>query len=123
MFCISQQYVQFTENLRLRRRSFDQLKSRIEQRSTSVSSDDASPSECITSEQLAYVKSRWSGVCDRRRLWLRKLDSDLPGLLGQIGDWLCRAEDQLRAMPGDECDSAGNAVNRVQQQLADISVR
>jgi len=96
----------------------------VEQRLTSASSSNAVPLDCITSEKLAHLKSRWSYTCDQTHLWLRKLDNSLPDHLGQIGDWLCRAEEQLRAMPpADEHDSPASAVKSVQQQLADISVR
>lgn len=123
LFCILQQYLRFTEDLRLRRRAFDRLKMCAEQRLTVASSGDAIPLECITSEKMAYVKSRWSCTCDRTHLWLRKLDTSLPGDVRQIGDWLCRAEKRLREMPADEYDSPDTAVKGIQQQLADISVR
>jgi len=89
----------------------------------SASSDDAVTSDCITKEQLMYLKNRWSCTRDQMHLWLWKLDSSLPGFLGQISDWLCHAEEQIRAMPCDEYDSPSNAVNGIQQQLADISVK
>jgi len=118
-----QHYLQFIEEVRLRRRVYDWLRVRVEQRLMSSSSDDAVPPDCITSEKLAYLKNHWSCTCDRMRLWLRKLDNSLPGVLGQIGDWLCRAEEQLRAMPSDEYDSLDSAVEGIQQQLVDISVK
>jgi len=89
----------------------------------SASNDDAESSECVTHDKLLYLKNRWSCMCDRMHLWLQKLNSSLPGVLGQIGDWLCRSEECLRAMPSVEYDSPSSAVKGIQQQLADISVK
>ena len=90
---------------------------------TSASSDDAMPSDCITNDELMHLKNRWSCVRNRMRLWLRKLDSSLPGILGEIADWLFHAEECLRTMPHDEYDSPSSALKGIQQQLADISVK
>jgi len=95
---------------------------RVEQRLMSVSSDDTASSECITDEMLTFVKSRWSCMCGQKRLWLQKLHCSQPGQLGQIGDWLCDAEQRLRSMTLDEDDSPASAMNEIQQQLADILV-
>jgi len=103
---------------------FNQLTMRVEQRMMSSSGgSDAVPCECITNEKLVYLKNRWSCTCDRMHLWLQKLDSSLPGVLRQIGDWLCRAEEQLQTMPSDEYDSPDSAVKGIQRQLSVILVK
>ena len=88
-----------------------------------MSSGDVQPSECITTEQLVYVKQRWNSMYDQTCLWQWKLVSSLPGDLGLVGDWLCHAERQLQAVLASADDTPAAAVKGIQQQLADISVR
>ena len=51
----------------------------------------------ITEDKWTYFTQRWNYVTARTRVWQWKLDSSLPGRLGQIGDWLYRAEEMLDA--------------------------
>ena len=49
----------------------------------------------ITEDNWTYIQQRWKYVSAQTRMWQWKLDSNLPGRLGQIGDWLNRAEEML----------------------------
>lgn len=51
----------------------------------------------VTEDQWGALKQNWTYVSQRTRLWHWKLDSALPGRLGQIGDWLYRSEETLEA--------------------------
>jgi len=101
---------------------FERLKVCVEERMMSASNSDSVSSDCITNDKVAYLKNRLMCTRDRARLWLRKLNTSLPGHLGQIGDWLCHAEKRLREIPSDGYDSPGSAVKSIQQHLADLSV-
>lgn len=49
----------------------------------------------LSDEKWTSLSNRWNQICARTRVWRWKLDSNLPARLGQIGDWLYRAEELL----------------------------
>ncbi|KAL8590280.1 hypothetical protein ACOMHN_006396 [Nucella lapillus] len=49
----------------------------------------------LTAQDWEALDSRWKEVEDETRRWLLKLDSHLPGKLGQFGQWLYEAEMKL----------------------------
>lgn len=59
----------------------------------------------VTAKQLLKVsesswtelQQKWTKVTDLTRLWQRKLDSNLPGQLGEIGKWIHLVELLLEA--------------------------
>ncbi|BFZ08024.1 hypothetical protein BsWGS_11063 [Bradybaena similaris] len=49
----------------------------------------------LTSVEWENLEARWHEVDKQVKLWLRKLDSFLPGKLGKLGHWLYTAEEML----------------------------
>ena len=46
----------------------------------------------LTEDKWTYLQQRWDYVSQQTKLWLWKLDSGLPGRMGQIAQWLHRGE-------------------------------
>ena len=80
-----QHFRAFQDDLRLRCAIYDRMKLRADMKKLFV----------VTDEQWAVLQHNWTHVSQRMRLWHWKLDSALPGRLGQIGDWLYRNEESL----------------------------
>ena len=76
----------FTEDLRLRCQVYERLKIKA----------DTKTFLAVTAEKWTYISQRWKYTTSRLRVWQWKLDNNLPGRVGFIGDWLFRAEDLLR---------------------------
>lgn len=51
----------------------------------------------VTMEKWTVVKQKWMHINQQTRIWQWKLDSNLPGQLGHIGDWLYRAEEMVES--------------------------
>ena len=75
----------FREELRLKTEIYERFRRKAETKSLLT----------VTEDKWVYVAQRWSYVTSRTRLWQWKLDNNLPGRLGQLGDWLYRAEELL----------------------------
>ena len=58
----------------------------------------------------------------RAQHWQWKLDSSLPGRLGEIGDWLYRAEDRLQMPHKYDAEDAQASVNMLMKQINDHKV-
>lgn|SRR6218665_1480844 len=70
----------------------------------------------LTHENWTSLINRWSRMTSRTRVWRWKLDSNLPGRLGHIGDWLYRAEELLE---NEEyyVDSADQTARNIRRKL------
>ena len=85
--CLLQQYLAFTEDLRLRCKVYERFQIQAREQNFLV----------ITEDKWTMLNQRWSYVTQRTRVWQWKLDSNLPGRLGHIGDWLYRAEEMVES--------------------------
>ena len=100
--CIFQQYLSFKEELRVHVDIYERFKSKAESQTFLVLSED----------KWTYLQHRWSYVTSQVHVWQWKLDSNLPGRLGQIGDWLYRAEELLNfeAKPSDHHEESADQI-------------
>ena len=107
MYFSLQQYLEFREELTLKYDVYEAFRKK----------HDAGSLLIIKEDKWTYLCQRWSYVKARTRVWQWKLDSNLPGRLGQIGDWLYRGEEML---DGELTFTDQQAENRdmVQQRLA-----
>ena len=56
---------------------------------------DAKILKSISADVWHHLRKRWTSTEQQTRVWLWKLDSNLPDRLGHLGDWLYRAEELL----------------------------
>lgn len=82
-----QQYMTFTEELKTKTKMYERLEKH--------GNDDSFLT--LTQEKWTVVRQRWTLVTQQTRIWQWKLDSNLPGQLGYIGDWLYRAEEMVES--------------------------
>ena len=47
----------------------------------------------LTNDKWSTLQQRWHYVTTKTKIWLWRLDKCLPGRLGDVGDWLYKAED------------------------------
>jgi hypothetical protein len=115
-------YVKFTEDMRLRFRVFERIRVRVESRDSQAA--NGAPSDVVTVEKFVHIQQRWTYTSDRTRVWLWKLDSSLPGRVGQIGDWLYRAEERVGDVSAQDHSALAPAaaVDVLQQQIDEMKV-
>jgi nesprin-1 len=115
-------YVKFTEDMRLRFRVLERIRIKVESRDSQTAGD--ATSDVVTVEKLVYVQQRWTYTSNRTRVWLWKLDSSLPGRVGQIGDWLYRAEEKVGEVAAQDHSilAPAAAVDNIQQQMDEMKV-
>lgn len=106
-----QQYLAFQEDLRLRCDVYERFRIKGESKTLLV----------ITEDKWTYLQQRWSYVSQQTRVWQWKLDSNLPGRLGQMGDWLYRAEEMVQTEI-NYADKHEDTVENIQTKLEDIGV-
>ena len=104
--------MKFNEKLTLKCEVYNRLK---------VKSEQGTPFLVITEQRWQTLQQKWSYVSAQTRVWQWKLDNSLPGRLGQIGDWLYRAEDRLNK-PHAVDDDAQRCVNMLITQIDDHKV-
>ena len=113
---MTQQFLQFSEDLRLRCRVYDRLRVKVESRQ-----DDSAV--VVTVEKWTCLQQRWNHTTARTRVWLWKLDNSLPGRVGRIGDWLYRSEELLAGLGFlDQRLSPDEAAKAVNEQLKSLEV-
>ena len=114
-----QMYLRFTEDLRLRARVYERLRVQVDSEASGNSRSDV-----VTVEKFVNIQQRWTYTTSRTRVWLWKLDSSLPGAVGQIGDWLYRAEEKVSEMAAQDHSTMvpSEAVHCLWQQLEDVKV-
>jgi hypothetical protein len=118
----AQMYVKFTEDLRLRFRVFERIRVRVESRDSQAA--NGAPSDGVTVEKFVHIQQRWTYTSDRTRVWLWKLDSSLPGRVGQIGDWLYRAEEKVTEVASQDFSTLAPAaaVDGLQERIDELKV-
>ncbi len=113
VFPFPQQYLSFREELHLRCEVYERFKVKAEARAFLV----------ITEEKWTYLTQRWRYMSAQTRVWQWKLDSNLPGRVGQIGDWLYRAEELVDGAMVEHHTSHRDTANSVQEKITEIKVR
>jgi len=112
-------YLKFTEDLRLRFRVYERLRVQVESEES-----DKSRSDVVTVEKFVNIQQQWTYTTSRTRVWLWKLDSSLPGAVGQIGDWLYRAEEKVTEFAAEDHSMMApiEAVHCLWQKIEDLKV-
>ena len=70
----------------------------------------------ITEDKWTTLSQKWKYVTARSRVWQWKLDNNLPGRMGHIGDWLHRAEESTQAEIS-VADRHEDTANNIRQRL------
>ena len=101
----------FSEDLRLKCDVYERFRIRAETNKLLV----------ITQDKWKVLRQKWQYVTARTRVWQWKLDSSLPGRLGQLGDWLYRAEEMIE-QEITSCDQHEDTANSIRSRLDDHKV-
>ena len=105
--------MEFSDQLALKCEVYDRLR---------IKSEQGNPFLVITEDRWQTLKQKWTYVTHQTRLWQWKLDSSLPGRVGEIGDWLYRAEDRLQTPHKYDADNPQNSVNMLMKQINEHKV-
>lgn len=82
-----EQFINLKDELEQKSKLYEKLKRRLDNNSTTY----------LTSDMWLQLDQRWKNVQRLLRQWQWILDSNLPGQLGQIGDWLNQAENFVQS--------------------------
>ena len=103
-----QQFITFRDEVKLKCEVYEKFRRKAESKTFLI----------VTEDKWMYVTQRWRYVTAQMRVWQWKLDSNLPGKLGPIGDWLYRAEERLDTeikYPEDPEETAKLAHERLEE--------
>ena len=110
--------------MRLQFRTYERIRIQVESRQSLTSNSTSSDTTKVTVEKFVTMQHRWTYTTSRTRVWLWKLDNSLPGRVGQIGDWLYRAEEKVTELYASDLSTMTPtaAAHTLQEHLHELDV-